>query len=94
MDENTKIENAIKILLEERQPHYYKECSIGIVGDAYNMAIEALQEKIKHKTQPIKKQDYYKMGCNCDDENKENDCFHCERFLFPIGCMIGIEDED
>ena len=66
MDENIKIENAIKIHIEEQQP----------------------------QTQPIKKQDYYKMGCNCDDENKENDCFHCERFLFPIGCMVGVEDED
>lgn len=31
--------------------------------------------------------------CNLDDEDKNNDCWHCNRFLFPIGCMVGEDGE-
>ena len=26
--------------------------------------------------------------CNRDDEDLDNPCWKCNRFLFPIGCMI------
>ncbi len=29
--------------------------------------------------------------CDGDDENMDNDCWHCQYFLFPIGCMYGEE---
>lgn len=33
------------------------------------------------------------QNCDFDDDSGKNDCWHCEYFLFPIGCMYG-EDED
>lgn len=39
------------------------------------------------------KQDFSNI-CDLDDENMNNDCWNCERFLFPIGCMVGIDGED
>jgi len=38
--------------------------------------------------------DYHIKGCNHNDEDKNNDCWNCTRFCFPIGCMVGIEDDD
>lgn len=29
--------------------------------------------------------------CDMNDDNMENDCWHCVYFLFPIGCMYGEE---
>lgn len=36
----------------------------------------------------------YSKNCNLDDEDLNNDCWGCEKFLFPIGCMVGIEEEE
>ena len=32
--------------------------------------------------------------CNKDDEDLDNPCCNCIYFLFPIGCMIGEDDEE
>ena len=41
-----EIERAIQVLVIERQPRYYTESHLtGTVGNAYNIAIQALQEK-------------------------------------------------
>ena len=34
------------------------------------------------------------LNCNLNDEDMENDCFNCTRFIFPIGCMCGNDEED
>lgn len=30
----------------------------------------------------------YSATCNLNDEDKNNDCWGCSRFCFPIGCMV------
>lgn len=32
--------------------------------------------------------------CNKDDEDMNNDCWHCEHFCFPIGCMYYEKEGD
>lgn len=32
-------------------------------------------------------------NCNLNDEDVNNDCWNCSRFLFPIGCMVGEDGE-
>ena len=34
----------------------------------------------------------YSATCDLNDENLNNDCWGCVRFLFPIGCMVGEEE--
>lgn len=34
------------------------------------------------------------QNCDKDDENKNNDCWNCSYFLFPIGCMFYEEKEN
>ena len=33
----------------------------------------------------------YSATCDLNDENLNNDCWGCTRFVFPIGCMVGEE---
>lgn len=40
----------------------------------------------------VKKVDYSE-NCNKDDDDLNNHCLECTRFCFPIGCMVGIEEE-
>ena len=35
----------------------------------------------------ITKKDY-SATCDLNDENRNNPCFQCVKFLFPIGCMV------
>lgn len=35
----------------------------------------------------------YSINCNLDDEDTNNNCFGCSRFCFPIGCMVGEEND-
>ena len=42
----------------------------------------------------------YSATCDLNDENPNNDCWGCDNFLFPIGCMVlelkteeGLRDE-
>lgn len=41
----------------------------------------------------VAKKDYSSI-CNCDDEDMANPCWECTKFLFPIGCMAGEDEED
>ena len=34
----------------------------------------------------------YSATCDLNDENLNNDCRKCTRFVFPIGCMVGEEE--
>ena len=34
----------------------------------------------------------YSATCDLNDENPNNDCWGCDNFLFPIGCMVGEEE--
>lgn len=43
-----------------------------------------------HKREEVEKTDH-SSWCDKNDENKKNDCWHCTRFSFPIGCMYGEE---
>ena len=36
----------------------------------------------------------FSQNCDKNDENLSNPCWKCNRFLFPIGCMIGEEDDE
>lgn len=38
------------------------------------------------------KNDYSDI-CTRDDEHDEH-CWHCSKFVFPIGCMVGEDDND
>ena len=52
-NEAKRVEAAIKILIKERQPHYYKPNNkLGIVGEAYNIAFRALNEKLQRLENP------------------------------------------
>ena len=33
------------------------------------------------------------QNCDFDDDSGKNDCWNCEYFLFPIGCMYGEDGE-
>ena len=36
----------------------------------------------------------FSQNCDKNDENLNNPCWKCNRFLFPIGCMVGEDDEE
>ena len=36
----------------------------------------------------LKEKKDYSQDCDKDDENMENDCWNCNYFCFPIGCMF------
>ena len=36
----------------------------------------------------------FSENCDLNDENVSNDCWSCQYFLFPIGCMYGEEELD
>ena len=46
----------------------------------------------KMRSEDMDKKDL-SQNCDFDDDSGKNDCWHCQYFLFPIGCMYG-EDED
>lgn len=31
--------------------------------------------------------------CDRNDENLNNPCWECEYFLFPVGCMHGVDED-
>lgn len=47
VSETKRLTQAQKILIEQRQPHYHKNDEIlGCLGEAYNIGISAIQEKL------------------------------------------------
>lgn len=36
----------------------------------------------------------YSVTCNLNDEDMNNNCWNCSNFCFPIGCMVGIDEEE
>jgi hypothetical protein len=40
----------------------------------------------------VVKQDFSE-GCNFNDEDKNNNCWACQFFCFPIGCMYHEREE-
>ena len=36
----------------------------------------------------------FSQNCDKNDENLNNPCWKCNRFLFPIGCVVGEDDEE
>ena len=38
----------------------------------------------------IAKRDY-SADCNLNDEDKNNNCWNCTRFMFPVGCMVHLD---
>ena len=35
----------------------------------------------------------YSQNCDFDDDSDKNDCWGCIHFLFPIGCMYGVDGD-
>lgn len=64
------IERAIQVLVIERQPRYYAESHLtGTVGNAYNIAIQALTEKQQREENKALTVEYLKE-INQDMENR------------------------
>jgi len=80
-------QEAIKLLIEYRQPHYYKNTPCGIVGGAYDLAIEALEKQIAKKPNIVGVSIFSTYSCpNCESmvgdlHKKANCCPDCGQKL-------------
>jgi len=52
---------------------------------------EAIRKACEAAEVHTKKYDF-SFKCNLDDDDMSNPCLICNKFCFPIGCMVGEQD--